>query len=226
MATTLHINDRGPAVKKLQVEINKTLNSRRFPWRTIETDSDFGDKTRQAARFAAWLMGMTGDPLKRISEGTITPRTFDSLTRAKPPTEAMKARQRERLPTMKKLRFLHHRQARKLKRAGQAVFDDVPVAAWMVKFLQKSRDNGWQGVVVSGFRTPEHSDSLCRAICGQPSCPGRCAGRASNHVGLTDPGGAIDVTDTDRFAAIQRKIGSPLRNDLPNDPVHFSVSGH
>ena len=103
------------------------------------------------------------------------------------------------------------------------------VPAWMVPWLDKSRSAGWGGVVVSGVRTPEYSESLCYSMCGAPSCPGRCAGRASNH-NMTEnqgyPYGALDVSDYYNFGAIQKRIGSPLINALgAQDPVHYSVSG-
>lgn len=226
MATTLHINDRGKAVKTLQIEVNKTLNNRRFPWRTISPDEIFGEDTQKAARFAGWLMGFTPGQLAKIDDGTITAGSYEILTRQKPSSDAMKGRVEARRATAKKLRFLHHHRARKRKARGVATFDGIPVAAWMVKWLRKSRDNGWQGVLHSGFRTPQLSEALCLDMCGQPSCPGTCAGKTSNHVGLIHPAGAVDVGDEDKFAEIQPKIGSPLRNDLPHDPVHFSVSGH
>jgi hypothetical protein len=112
---------------------------------------------------------------------------------------------------------------------GFATFDGKTVAAWMVPWLEKSRAAGWHGVVVSGVRTPEYSEQLCYNMCGAPSCPGLCAGRASNHnmsAGQGYPAGALDVSDYNTFETIQFRIGSPLRNDLPIDPVHFSVSGH
>lgn len=107
------------------------------------------------------------------------------------------------------------------------------VAEWMVPWLDKSRAAGWGGVVVSGVRTAAHSQSLCCTICHAcapyTTCPGRCAGYYSNHNMEPNQGyphGAIDVSDYWNFAAIQSRIGSPLRNDLPLDRVHFSVSGH
>lgn len=101
-----------------------------------------------------------------------------------------------------------------------------PIAAWIVPWLQKSWDAGWRGVVNSGYRSPEYSQQLCYNICGAPSCPGTCAGTSSNHTQHVKPGGAVDVSDYYNFAAIQPRIGSPLRNDLPNDRVHFSSTGH
>lgn len=114
-----------------------------------------------------------------------------------------------------------------------ATFDGRVVASWMVgdnpqkkNWLGLSRKAGWTGTVVSGYRTPEYSESLCYAMCGHPSCPGTCAGRSSNHSGKTYPAGAIDVSDYTNFGEIQKRIGSPLINDLPIDKVHYSVSGH
>lgn len=109
---------------------------------------------------------------------------------------------------------------------GLATFDGKTVAAWMIPWLEKSRKAGWDGTITSGYRDPAYSESLCMNMCGKPFCPGLCAGKTSNHSGKSYPAGAIDVTDYSNFERIQFEIGSPLRNDLPLDPVHFSVSGH
>lgn len=101
-----------------------------------------------------------------------------------------------------------------------------PIANWIIPWLQKSWEAGWRGVVNSGYRSPEYSESLCYNMCGKPSCPGTCAGRSSNHTQYVEPGGAVDVSDYGTFKAVQFKIGSPLRNILPNDPVHFSSTGN
>lgn len=101
-----------------------------------------------------------------------------------------------------------------------------PVATWIVPWLDKSREAGWHGVLNSGWRSPEYSEQLCYSMCGAPSCPGRCAGRSSNHTQCAEPAGAVDVSDYYNFAAIQRKIGSGLYNALgAADPVHFSRTG-
>lgn len=134
----------------------------------------------------------------------------------------------------KKLKFLKDKKEDQQQPTGGggngfATFDGKTVAAWMVPWLLKSRQAGWQGVVVSGVRTPAYSIQLCYNMCGAPSCPGRCAGANSNHNMLPTQGypyGALDVSDYYNFERIQWSIGSPLRNDLPIDPVHFSVSGH
>jgi hypothetical protein len=100
---------------------------------------------------------------------------------------------------------------------------------WMIPWLDKSDANGWNGVVVSGVRTPAYSQQLCYNMCGAPTCPGRCAGIYSNHNMTASQGypyGALDVSDYYTFERVQWAIGSPLKNSLcAADPVHFSVSG-
>ena len=113
-------------------------------------------------------------------------------------------------------------------RTGTAMFDSRPVAAWMKPYLEWARANGWKGTVTSGFRDPAHSERVCMEICGAPSCPGRCAGRSSNHSGSSKPNGAIDVSDYVTFGRLmQRCPYSPrLYNALPTtDPIHFSTTG-
>lgn len=115
------------------------------------------------------------------------------------------------------------------KASGVGRFDGVPVALWMVPYLEWARANGWRGRLVSGWRDPQYSRSLCMRMCGAPSCPGRCAGTSSNHVGSRSPNGAIDVSDYQTFGRLMTRC--PLRPQLVNrlgarDPVHFSVSGN
>lgn len=105
-------------------------------------------------------------------------------------------------------------------------WDGKPVVEWIAFWLEKSRKAGWTGSVNSGYRSPEYSEQLCYQICGAPSCPGRCAGRSSNHTQKGYPNGAVDVSDPTTFAVIQKRIGSPLFNALGSaDPWHFSSTG-
>jgi hypothetical protein len=113
--------------------------------------------------------------------------------------------------------------------AGWVYVDGRQVCGWMAGWVQRIRAAGWDGTVVSGVRTPAYSEQLCYQMCGAPSCPGRCAGRASNHNATTCayPQGALDVSDYVEFGYLARKLGAPFHNSLgPADPVHFSASGN
>lgn len=113
-------------------------------------------------------------------------------------------------------------------RTGLGTFDGKTVAAWMLPQLQWARAHGWSGVVLSGYRTPAYSRSLCYAMCGAPRCPGMCAGTASRHSQYRKPDGAVDVSDPEAFESALR--GCPelprLVNNLPNDRNHHSAEGN
>jgi hypothetical protein len=133
----------------------------------------------------------------------------------------------------RKIRWIkHHPHEDPPKAAGTTLIDGRAVPNWMVPKLKEIRARGrWRGYVVSGFRTPAYSESLCRAMCGAPTCPGRCAGRYSNHACPPSATcqayeGAIDVSDYITFAAEAHAVGAPFYNALPFDRVHFSHSGN
>ena len=110
--------------------------------------------------------------------------------------------------------------------SGVGTIDGKEVAKWIIPYVKKARSMGWNGTVLSGYRSPEYSEQLCMNMCGAPSCPGTCAGKSSNHSGKVYPAGAIDVSDEATFGSIMAKIHAPLKNDLPSDRVHFSYTGH
>jgi hypothetical protein len=113
---------------------------------------------------------------------------------------------------------------------GTAKFDGKVVAAVAIPYLEFARAHGWNGTVTSGYRTPEYSEALCRQMCGAPSCPGRCAGRSSNHSGLTSTRFAIDVSagSETTFGQLMARPDAPrprIFNNLPSDRIHFSPTG-
>ncbi len=121
----------------------------------------------------------------------------------------------------------NRRAAAKAKGVGR--YDGVPVALWLIPYLDWAREHGWKGRLVSGWRDPNYSRSLCLRMCGAPSCPGRCAGLSSNHVGSASPRGAVDVTDYVTFGRLMERC--PLQPRIYNalgarDPVHFSATGN
>lgn len=111
---------------------------------------------------------------------------------------------------------------------GLATYNGVQVYAGAIKYLDYARAHGWTGRVNSGYRTPEYSEHLCYNMCGAPSCPGRCAGKSTNHAWKQPTRWAMDVSDYVRFGQIMRTcpITPRIFNALgAQDPVHFSPTG-
>jgi hypothetical protein len=136
---------------------------------------------------------------------------------------------------------LHRRLAKKRKwlkehppqpKTGAVIFDGKPCAAWIAEILTAARASGvWRGYMLSGVRTSSESVALCEAMCGAPSCPGRCGGTASNHNCdvCGDGEGAADVTDPAGLQRYCREHDLPLRGNgevLSADLNHFSRAGN
>ena len=111
---------------------------------------------------------------------------------------------------------------------GTTKRNGVWVAKWLALYYDWAKRHGWPGGTTSGWRSPVYSQSLCYRMCRRPSCPGKCAGLASNHVGSVRPKGALDNTFYWIFGNLMRRC--PYRPRIFNalgarDPVHFSASG-
>jgi hypothetical protein len=106
------------------------------------------------------------------------------------------------------------------------IYDGVPVCTYIVPILDAARSLGWNGQVLSGYRTfaeqsAIHASGVYSAQPGLSNHEG-CAG------GTTGPAnGAVDVSDYQAFDTAMAKLGYPLRNTLgPVDPGHFSPGGN
>jgi len=219
---------RGPRVKALQKGIRQTLKGHGFEkWaKGVQIDGDPGPLTMKMAKLAGSMQGLSKQQLKKIDDGTISRHAELILTHEKQRSREMKRREKRRDENFDKMREeLKHPPP---PQDGVVTFDGKPCAAWIAADLQEARDKGlWGGVLISGYRTPAYSTSLCYGICGAPSCPGRCAGASSNHSKYVRPEGAADVSDYVRCEAAMRQIGSPLHNAIgPSDPNHLSASGN
>jgi hypothetical protein len=149
--------------------------------------------------------------------------------RRKELAKQVRAARGEKDALAKKLKYLiEQRDAAPPQGDSIVQFDGKPCAAWIARDLQKIRDLGWDGFLLSGYRTPAYSTGLCIAICGAPTCPNRCAGATSNHSKYVEPEGAADLDPGHLAQALSllRQIGSPLHNAIgPTDPNHVSASG-
>lgn len=224
-------------VRSVQKGVNETFENAKIPWHKVRVDGDYGPVTQKAARIAGSWQGLSKEQLRRISNNEFTQHIFDVLTHKKSLTPSMQKRQDERKKHFQKLRELHNNPPEDADGVAKWT-DGTTVAAWMLglrigpdgsktNWLQKSVEKGWNGDLSSGFRDPAYSEHLCYVMCGAPSCPGKCAGRTSNHSQIGPPNwGAIDVPQYETFGRIQREIGSPLKNALgAQDPVHYSYTG-
>lgn len=239
-AAPIRINAQGERVDDLQKGIDRILGQRHFKWRKVPIDGFAGTATFSSAAMALWLIGASDEQLRKVRKGkTLTAHSYKLLIGETERSKAMKKRDHERRADAKKLRK-QHKESNEVVSGCWATWGEFTVAAWMVgkakgpdgtrtNWLKKSVERGWGGELYSGGRTPEYSESLCFNICGAPSCSGTCAGRSSNHSGCDGswPGwGALDVKEYELFGRIQREIGSPLKNALPNDHPHYSVTGN
>lgn len=111
---------------------------------------------------------------------------------------------------------------------GTTLVDGKPVANWIVPWVNLARKNGWNGVVVSGWRSTALQSSLYNnAQAGRSALPAAAPG-TSNHEYTTFPRGAIDVSDPDGFQRALNKVMGPVplrRDPTIGDPPHFSFTG-
>lgn len=208
-------------LKKLRKRWQVWKENRPHPWQRVKR----------------WATSPKGSP-RRVLERWRTVQRWamakkDQATGAA--KDVWRARGREaRRRAKKKLKWLHEQENDNNLPSGPmqgtVMIDGRVVPEWMAPKINEIRARGrWKGGVVSGVRTPQYSEQLCYQMCGAPSCPGMCAGVNSNHNAtppVTFGEGAIDVSDYYVFAAEARAVGAPFKNDLPNDRVHFSRTGH
>ena len=210
-------------VRRLQKGLNRFTERFMKGVGPIIVDGIKGHATARRIITVKYHLGYTG---KAQRSATVKP---EFVRRMRHPRSA-----RYSTPAMLTRAFARRAKQRKAAKAsaaprnGVAMFDGRPVAAWLKPYLDWARQNGWKGTLNSGFRDPVYSEKLCMSMCGAPSCPGRCAGRASNHAGNSNPSGAIDVSDYVTFGQLMRRCPYSPRifNALgAQDPVHFSASG-
>jgi peptidoglycan hydrolase-like protein with peptidoglycan-binding domain len=210
-------------VRRLQKGLNRFTERYMEGVGPIIVDGIKGHATARRIITVKYHLGYTG---KAQRSATVKP---EFVRRMRHPRSA-----RYSNPAMLTRAFARRAKQRKAAKAsaaprnGVAMFDGRPVAAWLKPYLDWARQNGWKGTLNSGFRDPAYSEKLCMSMCGAPSCPGRCAGRASNHAGNSNPAGAIDVSDYVTFGQLMRRCPYSPRifNALgAQDPVHFSASG-
>ncbi len=102
---------------------------------------------------------------------------------------------------------------------GLAVWEHERIARWIIPYLIYARAHGWHGEVRQGYRTYAEEVRIARENKVIHAAPGH-----SNHGKTSFPGGAVDVTESERLSAILRSIpgGSLLKWAGSIDVPHFS----
>ena len=217
-------HDTPPAehVRELQAALNRFSEKYLEGIGPILEDGKKGPATNKRIRRIKYYLGYRGSDQRNASADPDFLRRMAHPRSGRASNPAMLARAVGR-------RRRQHKAAKAAAqpRAGVSTFDGLPVAAWMVPYLEWARAHGWQGRLNSGYRTPEYSEHLCIGICGATRCPGRCAGRTSNHCGRVKPQGSLDVSDYTRFGELMKRCPHEPRifNNLPADRVHYSSTG-
>lgn len=230
--------DHGPAVKAFQTALDHELKQHGFPWRKVKIDGQAGEHTFDAANMLAFIKGFSNSALIEIGKRQrLTVRAVQILEGHAERSGAMKHRSAAREDNLRQLREEHKHPAPKPLPGREFITEldghDVPI--WIAEILIAARNAGaWHGVVISGVRTPQASEELCLNMCGAPSCPGRCAGRSTNHAcPPTGTGrefeGAVDVTGYTELREYCHAHAPQLRGGgevLPADLPHFSHAGN
>jgi hypothetical protein len=211
-------------IKQLQRALNRFTEKRLLNIAELRVDGRLGPATKKRVRFVKYHLGWVRHDSERSDKflAQLDHPEYRNLTN---PKRYWRGKRRSRAQR-KRMRASINAAART---SGVGTIDGKQVANWLIPYVKWARANGWKGWVVSGWRDPAYSEHLCRSMCGAPSCPGRCAGRASNHAGDDKPRGAIDVAHYYEFGDLMRRC--PIQPRIFNalgarDPVHFSASGN
>jgi hypothetical protein len=217
-------------IRRLQSELNNfTRNHKALGFTPLRIDGQWGQLTQKRIREVKWFLGYSRDNMT-VEVNEIFFQRMRFPNRVEPKWNQSKAAvQNARKRRLSRARWVAQNHFKSVLKSGVGRFDGKPVAKAGIPLLQWARQNGWHGQLNSGWRDPKYSQHLCFQICGAPSCPGRCAGLSSNHVGSLPTRFAMDVSDYVKFAELMRRC--PLKPNVHNalgarDPVHFSPSGN
>lgn len=209
-------------IRRIQRKMNSLTNKSLLGFAPLVVDGTIGQLTKKRIKSCKYYLGYRGPHSTKIDRKFSLRLSHPRRFRYGPNAEVIRGIKRR---VEQRRNWLRH--LKNAKKFGVGTFDGRPCANVLIPILKWCRANGWRGTLVSGWRDPDYSEQLCIRMCGRPSCPGLCAGRASNHSGDSPSKFAGDVSDYLKFAVVVSHC--PLKprifNALPRDKVHFSPSG-
>jgi hypothetical protein len=210
-------------VKRVQRQLNEFTHKHTLGIAPLIVDGRNGQHTRTRVRLCKYLLGWKGKRTPQVTRRMMRQLEHPNWLIFSTPARIVRGNHRRAAER----RHWKANHAAASAAGGVTHYDGVPVAAVAVPILNWCREHGWKGRLVSGWRDPAYSESLCRRMCGAPRCPGLCAGTSSNHVGTSAQRFAVDVSDyaTFRRVVAQCPLSPHIHNSLPRDLVHFSPSG-
>lgn len=216
------------SIYEFQRAINDFMKWAGAGWTPLTVDGNAGELTGRAVWEAQWLLGYHRS---NIDRHRLDNAFWDRMHHPWQPFPKYGVTRNLLLSGWR--RRIHRRAwvARNVIHAylkpGVGRFDGKPVAKCLIPVLSWCRQHDWHGQLVSGWRSGPYSEHLCYIMCGHPTCPGRCAGRDTNHTGDSPERCAADVSQYEEFRRIVAEcpIQPHIRNALPKDRVHFSPSG-
>lgn len=220
----------GRDIRHLQRELNEF--TKRFPKLDLiplRIDGEKGQLTKKRLHAVQFYLGYKRENLDEPANEIFYERANHPFRIEPSWNQTKDAVRRGKKRRKQRRRAVRYNKVRAYLKPGVGTFDGKPVAKCAIPILNWCRQNGWDGHVVSGWRDPNYSRSLCIRMCGSSSCPGRCAGMASNHVGNSPSKFALDVSDYANFERVVARcpLQPKIRNELDaRDPVHFSPSGN
>lgn len=105
---TIQLGASGKRIPGLQKGIDRIVDKRGFPWRTVPVDGEAGARTFSSAHLALWLLGASDEQLRKVSKDReITEHGYLILSGQRARSDAMKKREAARRDEVKKLRRAH-----------------------------------------------------------------------------------------------------------------------
>lgn len=144
----INTGSHGPRIKSLQRSINRRLRARSASSRVVPEDGVFGNKTRRAMAYAAYLLGASSAVVDGIRTGSVNEAEFNFVRHPGLRTAAEMARGKKRVAAHRKAVAKAKEEALKANAKRQRIVKEARQAAanyrkapWLYHYLAGGRAN-------------------------------------------------------------------------------------